>query len=133
LDTKILIAPLTLRCAHVADSLLVTQLADSPARFASLHWRARCARRRAPLVCMLVLLCVSGCARVKRIDFTDLAGNQCRAVKVKPDWYTGETFIECLRDGKVAEVPAQQTDLSMIGGVAGLGLVAVSLIPLLAL
>ena len=67
---------------------------------------------------VLVLLCTSGCARVKEVNFTDLAGNDCRTTKIHPDVISAETFTACIKDGQAETIPTQHTDMSMFAGAA---------------
>ena len=62
--------------------------------------------------------CATGCARVKEVNFTDLAGNECRTTKIHPDVISAETFTACIKDGKAETIPTQHTDKSMFAGAA---------------
>ncbi len=75
---------------------------------------------------LLVLLCASGCARVKEVNFTDLAGNDCRTTKIHPDVISAETFTACIKDGKAETIPTQHTDMSMFAGAAAVLAAAIS-------
>ena len=90
---------------------------------------ATCAQRSvsgAIKILLLVLLCASGCARVKEVNFTDLAGNDCRTTKIHPDVISAETFTACIKDGKAETIPTQHTDMSMFAGAAAVLAAAIS-------
>jgi hypothetical protein len=74
---------------------------------------------KAAAVLLLIVLC-AGCAQVKEVNFTDLAGNDCRTTKVHPDVYSAETFTECIKGGKAETIPTQHTDASMFAGAAAI-------------
>ena len=78
------------------------------------------------LLLLVVLLGGSGCARVKEVNFTDLAGNECRTTKVHPDVISAETFTACIKDGKPETIPTQHTDMSMFAGAAAILAAAIS-------
>lgn len=54
------------------------------------------------------------------MPFRDAGGNPCETVHAKPVWWVGEDSTNCLRDGKVVDVPTNHTDVGMVAALGGI-------------
>jgi hypothetical protein len=72
-------------------------------------------RLRIKLLVLITLLGCTACAQIKRVDYTDLADNPCETTKVRPDWYSAESFTACIEPtgGFAKLLPADQRDWSV--------------------
>jgi hypothetical protein len=86
---------------------------------------AREGSRFLALICLLLVV-VCGGTQIKRVDYTDIAGNHCQTVKVHPDWYSAETSTACVRGGEVITVDTHHTDASIFYGAAAIVAAAIS-------
>jgi hypothetical protein len=66
------------------------------------------------------MLLLSGCARIETVPVTRIDGRPCRTTKVRPDWYSAETWTDCLdANGHAVTVTTNHTDLSEYGSLLG--------------
>lgn len=69
----------------------------------------------------LILVCtLCSCSAVHQVQYTRLDGTICQVTKVNPVWYSSETMIDCMVDGKSQQVPSNHEDLGMVAGFTGL-------------
>lgn len=68
----------------------------------------------------IVLLLFAGCAPIETVNTTRLDGRPCRTTKVRPDFYTAETWTDCLdKNGDAVAVATNHADLSEYGLLTG--------------
>jgi hypothetical protein len=64
-------------------------------------------------IAILCGLLLAGCAPIEMVKVTRLDGRPCRTTKVRPDWYSAETWTDCLdKDGNAVAVATNHTDIA---------------------